>query len=227
MNWPPDCPAHTGEGGAQPDAPREPSASRPAPAPGVELVVGLGNPRERYAATRHNLGYRVVDELARRLEAAPWSHRPLCDVTSVPLGARLLLAKPLTFMNRSGAAVAWLLDHLDLEPRQMLVVLDDADLDLGALRLRRSGGPGSHNGLRDICERFGTAFPRLRLGVRGRDGWQDLADWVLSPFTDDEQPLALQLVARGADAVETAVREGLDPAMSRFNGPASQTVADR
>jgi len=218
--------AGTGEGGAQPDAPHEPSASRPEPAPGIELVVGLGNPGERYSLTRHNVGYLVVDELARRLHAAPWSQRPLCDVTSAPLGSRLLLARPLTFMNRSGTAVAWLLDHLELEPRQMLVALDDVDLDLGALRLRRSGGPGTHNGLRDICERVGTDFPRLRLGVRGRDGWQDLAGWVLSPFTADEQPLARQLVARAADAAETAVREGLDLAMSRFNGPAAQTVDD-
>jgi len=220
-----DSPARIGDEGAEtPDAPREPSGCRPEPAPGIELVVGLGNPGERYAATRHNVGYLVVDELARRLEAAPWSHRPLCDVTSAPLGARLLLARPLTFMNRSGAAVAWLLDHLDLDPPHMLVVLDDAGLDLGTLRLRRSGGPGTHNGLRDICERVGTAFPRLRLGVRSREGWHDLADWVLSPFAADEQPLARLLVGRAVDAVVTALHDGLETAMLRHNRPAPADV---
>ncbi|HOC41793.1 MAG TPA: aminoacyl-tRNA hydrolase [Thermoanaerobaculales bacterium] len=215
------------EGATQADAPREVAVSPLEPAPGIELVVGLGNPGERYAATRHNLGYLVVDELASRLRAAPWSHRPLCDVTSAPLGPRLLLARPLTFMNRSGAAAAWLLDHLGLDAPRLLVVLDDVDLDLGTLRLRRSGGPGTHNGLRDICERIGTGFPRLRLGVRGSGPWQNLADYVLSPFADDEQPLARQLVARAADAVETTVREGIDAAMGRFNGPAPVASDDR
>ncbi len=116
-----------------------------------------------------------------------------------------------------GAAVAWLIDHLDVEPRQVLVVLDDVDLALGTLRLRRSGSPGTHNGLRDICERVGTSFPRLRLGVRGYDAWQDLANYVLSPFTADEQPLARHLVARAADAVESAIRDGIETAMLRHN----------
>lgn len=205
------------EGATQPDAPREASVSRLEPGPGIELVVGLGNPGERYAATRHNMGFLVVDALAGRLGAAPWSRRSLCELTSAPLGARLLLAKPLSYMNRSGAAVAWLLDHLDLTPPQMLVVVDDVDLALGSLRLRRSGGPGTHNGLRDVCDRVGGSFPRLRLGVRGGAGWQDLADYVTSPFDDDERPVVEQLVSRAAEAVEACVRDGLARAMSLYN----------
>jgi PTH1 family peptidyl-tRNA hydrolase len=205
------------EGATQPDAPREVSVSLLEPAPGIELVVGLGNPGKRYAATRHNMGFLVVDALAGRLDAAPWAHFARCELTSAPLGARLLLAKPLSYMNRSGAAVAWLLDHLDLTPPQMLVVVDDVDLDLGSLRLRRSGGPGTHNGLRDICDRIGGSFPRLRLGVRGHTGWHDLADYVLSPFADDELPLTEQLVGRAAEAVESCVRDGLETAMHRHN----------
>ena len=201
--------------------PGEPS-SLPAPERGIELVVGLGNPGARYAETRHNLGFLVVDELARRHAADGWARLPLCELTSARFGPRLLLAKPLTFMNRSGAAVAWMLDHLDLDPGQALVVLDDVDLGLGVLRLRRSGSAGTHNGLRDVCERVGTSLPRLRLGVRGHDPWQELAEYVLSPFADDEQPLARQLVARAADAVEGAVRDGLEAAMRRFNGPATE-----
>jgi PTH1 family peptidyl-tRNA hydrolase len=213
--------AGTDEAGAtQPDAPREVAVSPLEPAPGIELVVGLGNPGERYAATRHNMGFLVVDALARRLDAAPWARFAQCALTSAPVGARLLLAKPLSYMNRSGAAVAWLLDHLDLTPPQMLVVVDDVDLDLGSLRLRRSGGPGTHNGLRDVCDRVGGSFPRLRLGVRGRAGWQDLADYVTSPFDADELPLARLLVGRAADAVMTALHDGLETAMLRHNRPA-------
>lgn len=185
----------------------------------VELVVGLGNPGERYLSTRHNLGFRVVDELAARHGNGRWAHRRLCDVTSTDLGPRLLLAKPLTYMNRSGEAVAWLLDHLDLEPDQMLVALDDVDLPLGTLRLRGSGGPGTHNGLRDICDRVGRSFPRIRLGVGPDVPPTDLADYVLAPFDDGELAAVERLVARAVDAVESAVRNGLQTAMSVHNGP--------
>ncbi len=122
-------------------------------------------------------------------------------------------------MNRSGEAVEWLLGHLEMEPDQMLVVVDDVDLDLGALRIRPSGGPGTHNGLRDICDRLGDGFPRLRLGVRGDTGWDDLASYVLSPFAEDEVPVAEAMIKNAADAAETAVEDGLLFAMSRFNGP--------
>lgn len=185
----------------------------------IELVVGLGNPGRRYLSTRHNLGYRVVDALAARHGHGRWAHHRLCDATSTDLGARLLLAKPLTYMNRSGEAVAWLLDHLDLEPDQMLVALDDVDLPLGTLRLRRSGGPGTHNGLRDICDRVGRSFSRIRLGVGPDLPPTDLADYVLAPFDDGELTAVERLVARAADAVETAVQDGLQIAMSVHNGP--------
>jgi PTH1 family peptidyl-tRNA hydrolase len=187
--------------------------------PGIELVVGLGNPGTEYADTRHNVGFWVVDDLAGRHEAAPWCRRSVTLITSAFFGPRLVLAKPTTFMNRSGRAVAWMLDHLDLEPPQMLVVSDDVDLDLGTLRLRRSGGPGTHNGLRDICDHIGQEFPRLRMGVGGLDGWNDLAEYVLSPFGDNEKKVADSMIQRAADAVETTLRDGVTAAMSRHNGP--------
>ncbi len=185
----------------------------------TELIVGLGNPGESYEGSRHNVGFRVVDELARRHSDDPWLGRQLCDLTSAWLGPRLVLAKPMRFMNRSGAPIRWALDHLDLEPEQMLVVLDDVELDLGVLRLRRSGGPGTHNGLRDICDHIGDNFPRLRLGVRGVSSWEDLAEFVLSPFCEGEIRSAEGMIERAADAVECLVVEGVDLAMSRFNGP--------
>jgi len=129
----------------------------------------------------------------------------------------VLLAKPLTYMNRSGQAVVRLLERLEIDPPRMLVVVDDVDLPLTALRLRRSGGPGTHNGLRDICSMVGEDFPRLRVGVRGDAPWEDLADYVTSPFSAAEEELIEQVVGRAADAVETVLVHDLDRAMSEFN----------
>jgi PTH1 family peptidyl-tRNA hydrolase len=155
--------------------------------------------------------------MARRHADAAWVRRALSDVTTARLGPRLVLAKPSTYMNRSGRAVDRLLHLLDLEPAQVLVVVDDIDLPLGSLRLRPSGGPGTHNGLRDVCDRIGGSFPRLRVGVRGDGPVGDLSDYVLSPFTDDEQRHLPRIVTRAADAVEAAIVDGLDLAMGRFN----------
>jgi len=183
----------------------------------VELVVGLGNPGAEYALTRHNIGFRVVDELARRGGAARWTRRASSRVVAAELGRRVVLAKPETFMNRSGAALLALATSLGLPPPSILVVADDVDLPLGRLRLRRDGGPGTHNGLRDVVAAVGTGFPRLRVGVRGETPWEDLADYVLAPFSPDELEPADRAVVRAADAVETALLEGLAPAMERFN----------
>jgi PTH1 family peptidyl-tRNA hydrolase len=183
----------------------------------IELVIGLGNPGNRYLTTRHNVGYRVVDELAHRHGADPWARARLSGVTSARFGPRLLLAKPTSFMNRSGDAVEWLLGHLDLKPAELLVVLDDVDLGLGSLRLRPSGGPGTHNGMRHVCQKIGTGFPRLRLGVRGVDPPGDLAKYVLSPFPPHELSQSDELIQRAADAAETAVRAGVERAMSQHN----------
>lgn len=214
-----------GTGGLNPAA--GPHAASPGSQVSIELVAGLGNPGERYSATRHNMGFHVVDELARRRSDSDWVQRALSDVTTVPLVPRLVLAKPLTYMNRSGRAVERLLDLLDLEPAQMLVVADDIDLPLGTLRLRRSGGPGTHNGLRDVCDRVGSSFPRLRVGVRGDGPIGDLADYVLSPFTEAEQARMPELVALAADAIEMTIAEGIDRAMDRFNRRCPATTTPR
>ena len=183
----------------------------------VHLVVGLGNPGAEYAGTRHNIGFRVVDELARRGAVARWLRHAASRVAAVELGRSVVLAKPETFMNRSGTAVLSLATSLALEPPSILVVADDVDLPLGRLRLRRNVGPGTHNGLRDVVAILGTGFPRLRVGVRGALPWDDLADYVLAPFEADERDRAEQAASRAADAVEAAVLEGLGPAMNRFN----------
>lgn len=180
----------------------------------IALVVGLGNPGPRYASTRHNVGFRVVEELAEQrrvvLEPAPWGLR----------GQRrdgVWLAQPGLFMNRSGEATSALLAELGFEADRMLVVVDDVDLPLGALRLRPSGGPGTHNGLRDLVDQLGPGFPRLRFGVRGAEPWEDLAAYVLSDFSRAEAELVDATLHLAADAVECVLAEGLAAAMNRFN----------
>ena len=152
----------------------------------IELSVGLGNPGRRYADTRHNVGFRVADELESRHAEGPWLKLDLAHLASTSITPRLILAKPMTFMNRSADAVSWLLEHLELAPDQMLVVVDDVDLEIGSLRLRRSGGPGTHNGLRNICGRIGNGFPRVRVGVRGDHSRRRPCRYVLSPFEEPE-----------------------------------------
>ena len=185
----------------------------------IDLVLGLGNPGVDYAATRHNVGFRVVEEVARRHGLFDWLHRPSCELSVITVGRMVTLARPLTFMNRSGEAARWLLDEFELTPERLLVVVDDVDLPLATVRLRRSGGPGTHNGLRDLCEEVGEGFPRLRVGVRGAEMSENLADYVLSPFSDDEVDVAKGAVERAADAVETALYDRFDSAMNIYNRP--------
>lgn len=186
---------------------------------GIDLVLGLGNPGVEYRGSRHNIGFRVVDEVARRRGVKDWARRSFCELAVITAGRFVLLSRPLTFMNRSGEAARWLVGEFDLTPESMLVVVDDVDLPLANLRLRRSGGPGTHNGLRDLCENIGTGFPRLRVGVRGDGMVGDLAEYVLSPFTVEEAEAAEGAVMRAADAVETVLSEPFDAAMNVFNRP--------
>jgi PTH1 family peptidyl-tRNA hydrolase len=183
----------------------------------IAAVVGLGNPGPEYASTRHNVGYAVVDELARRFRTDAWRRAYVSLTARRPRGAHLLLVKPLTFMNASGDALAALCRGEELLPSQCLVVVDDVELPLGQLRLRASGGAGSHNGMRSIVEAVGEGFPRLRLGIRGADPWRDLADYVLADFTPEEGGVVAAMVARAADCVEEAMRAGIARAASRFN----------
>lgn len=180
------------------------------------MVAGLGNPGPAYAPTRHNVGFRVVDCLAHR-RGLRWRNAAAWDVALAPRGP--LLVKPQLYMNRSGVALAAALEAAGLDPGALLVVVDDVDLPLGTLRMRPAGGPGTHNGLRDLCDRIGRGFARLRLGVGGADAAGDLADYVLAPFGPEQVDEAERAVERAADAVESAVDGGIQGAMSRFNGP--------
>ena len=183
----------------------------------IAAVVGLGNPGPEYAATRHNVGFRVVDELGRRLRVAPWRHEYKSVVTRRPRGSALLLVKPATYMNLSGEALLAVTRGEAVLPAQCLVVVDDVELPLGQLRLRERGGPGSHNGLRSIVDCVGEGFPRLRLGIRGSEPWRDLADYVLAEFESAESETVAAMVARAADCIEEVLRVGVARAATRFN----------
>jgi peptidyl-tRNA hydrolase, PTH1 family len=184
-------------------------------------VVGLGNPGERYRRTRHNAGFMVVDALAARARAGHWRHEADAEVTEARVGGEdVLLVKPLTFMNRSGLAVAPLAASRGAAAADVLVVVDDTALELGQLRVRERGSHGGHNGLRSLVEALGTEeFPRVRVGIRRGELPEDLADYVLSEFPEEDEREIQGMVGLAADAVECLLREGAAPAMNRFNGP--------
>jgi PTH1 family peptidyl-tRNA hydrolase len=189
----------------------------------VKLIVGLGNPGPRYARTRHNVGFRVLDAVATRLRAGPAEGRFAGRYVEGELaGERVGLLAPETWMNHSGEAVAQALSALAaLDPAtDLLVVFDDADLPLGRLRLRAHGSSGGHNGLGDILERLRTdAVPRLRFGIGRPAEARDTVEWVLAPFSAEEEAALASALARAAEAVACFVAEGVTPAMNRFNGP--------
>jgi len=185
----------------------------------VKVIVGLGNPGLTYRKTRHNLGHMVVGRLARERGIGFRRGRFECTQGEGTIGEeRVLLVRPQTFMNRSGACVAPLMRHLGLPPSDLLVICDDVNLELGRLRLRRSGSAGGHKGLGSIIQRLGSdEFARLRLGVGRPPGDPDLVDHVLSSFRRSEWPLVEELLARAAQAAETWVCHGAEEAMNRFN----------
>jgi PTH1 family peptidyl-tRNA hydrolase len=184
----------------------------------TRFVLGVGNPGPDYALTRHNIGWRVLDELARRhkgrFEEEKGIHAATCSIRIK--NAKLILVKPLTFVNRSGDVVPALRRERDDLEGGFLAIVDDANLPLGKLRLRSSGTSGGHNGLESLIEAFGhVGFHRLRIGIdRVRGG---LRDHVLSRFAPDEEPAVVRAVGRAADGVQAWALEGIGRAMSLYN----------
>jgi PTH1 family peptidyl-tRNA hydrolase len=186
----------------------------------MRLVVGLGNPGERYRRTRHNVGFMVVDELASRAGVRHAHEAYDAWVAQARLGGvEVLLVKPLTFMNRSGVAVERLLAEWGGAVQDVVVVVDDVALELGTLRVRERGSHGGHNGLRSLVDVLGSEeFVRVRVGIRKGEPPLDLAGYVLSDFTSDEVLVVQELVGRAAESVECLLRDGTTEAMSRYNG---------
>jgi len=167
--------------------------------PGTRLVAGLGNPGSRYERTRHNVGFRVIDEVARRIGAGTFKKKDGAEQAHVAASA-LVLVKPLSFMNDSGLPLARIAAWWKTLPHDLLVVSDDLDLPFGRLRMRGSGGSGGHNGLKSVIAQFGEDFPRLRVGIgRGRS---DTIDYVLANFSGEEERELETVVAIAADGVE-------------------------
>ncbi|NYF17414.1 PTH1 family peptidyl-tRNA hydrolase [Microbacterium sp. AK009] len=191
--------------------------------PDTWLVVGLGNPGPRYERTRHNVGQLVLDELADRRDAPFRAHRAHARVAETwlrPGGAKLILAKPNSFMNVSGGPVSQLARFYRTEPERLVVVHDELDIPFDTVRLKSGGGHGGHNGVRDVAAALGSpAFTRVRVGIGRPPGRQDAADWVLQPFSAGDREAVSMLVSDAADAVEDIIEHGLVAAQQRFHAP--------
>jgi PTH1 family peptidyl-tRNA hydrolase len=185
----------------------------------VKLIVGLGNPGAQYKGTRHNIGFAVIDEIARRASAG-FESAPADAVIAKWRRAdgTALLAKPLTFMNLSGQAVGEIARYFKIDVADLLIVFDEAQLPLGKLRARARGSAGGHNGLKSVIAQLGDECPRLRIGVGRGEQERDLADHVLSRFEKEEAAEVERMTARAADAAEMFITSGIEAVMNAFNG---------
>ncbi|HLG26043.1 MAG TPA: aminoacyl-tRNA hydrolase [Candidatus Gracilibacteria bacterium] len=198
----------------------------------MKLIVGLGNPGKEYKTTRHNVGWMVVDALVHDLqfEDLKKEEKFSAKLSAGEIGGeKIILAKPTTFMNLSGEAVSALKNFYKIEPEDIWVIYDDLDLPLGQLRIRKDGGPGTHNGMKSVIESVGSKdFPRFRIGIESRGGalslkgepspkQQDTTSFVLSKFSEEETPLALEGMRKAINAVKCALEEGVEVAMNKFN----------
>jgi PTH1 family peptidyl-tRNA hydrolase len=194
----------------------------------LKLIVGLGNPGHEYRDTRHNVGFKVVDELARRGGVQTWNEKfggleAKVRFTEIAV----VLVKPLSFMNLSGQAVQGFSAFYKIEAPDILVIVDDVELPLGRLRAKAGGGAGGHNGLKSVIQSLGTdQFPRLRVGVGRGDAGRNLSSFVLGQFTADEHEIIAAEVRRAADATEMFIEKGIGPAMNMFNAAPTKDSAE-
>ncbi|HYM24417.1 MAG TPA: aminoacyl-tRNA hydrolase [Vicinamibacterales bacterium] len=187
----------------------------------MKFIAGLGNPGSKYRGTRHNVGFAVADEVARRA-GAMFESSPVAALIARRRGADreddVLIVKPLTFMNESGQAIGELLRYFKIDVGDLLVIVDEVQLPLGKLRARSRGSAGGHNGLKSVIAHLGDGFSRLRLGVGRGDDRRDLADHVLARFEKDEAAEVERMTTRAADAAETFITSGIAAVMNQFNG---------
>jgi len=183
----------------------------------VKLIVGLGNPGPKYAGTRHNVGFVVLDEAARRASIG-FESAPADALIARDRKTDVLFAKPMTYMNESGQAIGELLRYFKIDVADLLVVVDEVQLPLGKLRARARGSAGGHNGLKSVVQHVGDQFARLRLGVGRGDSRRDLADHVLAKFEKDEAEDVARMIERATDASAVFVTSGIAAVMNQFNG---------
>jgi PTH1 family peptidyl-tRNA hydrolase len=187
------------------------------------LVVGLGNPGDEYAATRHNVGTMVIDHLAKRHNVKLSTHKSRTDIAAYKLGVgvdahSIILAKSKSYMNESGGPIKALASFYSVEPAKIIVLHDELDIPYAAIRTKVAGGDNGHNGLKSLTSSFGTAdYFRVRLGIGRPMGQQDPGDFVLKQFSKEEKKTLDEFIDRGADCVEFLIEKGLDLTQSKFN----------
>lgn len=188
------------------------------------LIIGLGNPGRQYAKNRHNIGFMVIDKFAQKYEIGVNRKKHKAFFGTGRVGDRtVILAKPQTFMNRSGDSVGRLSDFYGIDAADILVIYDEIDLPIGILRIREKGGSGGHNGMKSVINRVGQDFPRLRLGVDRPPGRMEPSSYVLRDFSEDELYIVYEMIAKALEAIEIIFSDGLDLAMTRFNGSISSS----
>lgn len=183
------------------------------------LVVGLGNPGSQYENTRHNLGFKVIEELARRLGIASLKSKCQSFIAEAKVSDhKVILAQPQTFMNDSGPAVRGLMEWFKIKPSALILIYDDVDLEVGQLRIREKGNAGGHHGVESVIASIGTTqFARVRIGIGRENLTDDVTDYVLQPIPPSQQQALDEAVILAADAVEAIISNGLSAAMNRFN----------
>lgn len=192
----------------------------------MKLIVGLGNPDKVYTASRHNVGWMVADALAKELgfpEMKKEDKFKAWICTGTVDGEKVIISKPTTYMNLSGESVAKIMQFFKIDLQNLYVIYDDVDLPLGQLRIRKEGSPGTHNGMKSLVQHLGSnIFPRFRVGIESRGttspDQQDISSFVLSPFVEEEAETIKESLQKAVQALKTALKEGIETAMNRFNG---------
>ncbi|WP_013320367.1 aminoacyl-tRNA hydrolase [Gloeothece verrucosa] len=192
-----------------------------------QLIIGLGNPEQKYEKTRHNIGFEAVDVLAKSWQLSWQQNKRFQGLFTEGMGAsdkKIRLLKPLTYMNRSGESVRAVLDWYKLPPESILVIYDDMDLPLGRIRLRLSGSAGGHNGIKSIISHVGSQdFPRLRIGIGKSNGKKETISHVLGRFSADETEVIAKILQLVEQTVKTSMKEGIEKAMSLYNNRVIET----
>jgi len=184
-----------------------------------KLIVGLGNPGKKYRHTKHNIGFDVIDAIYSQLNSGRIESKFNSLISNQKIGEKdVILAKPMTFMNLSGKAVKEIIDYFEIPLNSICIVYDDLNLDLGVLRLRRSGSAGGHNGMKSIIEHLNSKdFPRLRIGIGIPPDNTDWMDYVLSDFPEPAREIVNQSIEKAVDTIKTFIIEGIDSAMNKYN----------
>ena len=183
------------------------------------IIVGLGNPTDKYQSTRHNIGWDAITRISDdcRISLDSKKHKAICGKGFME-GEKIVLAQPLTYMNLSGESVRELVDFYKVSPQEVIVIYDDISLEVGQLRIRKKGSAGGHNGIKSIISHLGTdEFPRIKIGVGDKPKEWDLADYVLSRFLQQEQPLVRDALKDSSDACKMIMTSGIEAAMNLYN----------